>query len=40
MILTNDADLAKKIDSAIFPGFKAARSCMSSPARPWHSTKR
>ena len=32
-------DLEKKINSAVFPGMRAVRSCMSSQPRPWRSAK-
>ena len=32
-------DLEKKINSAVFPGMQAVRSCTSSPPRPWPPAK-
>ncbi len=37
VILTNDADLAKKFNSAVFPGCRVGRWSTSSPPRPWRS---
>ena len=39
-ILTNDEAIAKKINSAVSPAPRAARSCTSSPPRPLPSVRR
>ena len=40
MILSNDPEIAKKMNSAVFPGLQGGPLCMSSLPRPLHSAKR
>ena len=39
-VLTNDEVLAKRLNSAVFPGMQGGRSCTSSPPRRWRSARR